>query len=69
MECNEHNDNQIVEFGVINDENEETNIEPIDIKLWEEKTTRRRNEQLKISKIEVNRVVQEVNDSLERKGG
>ena len=69
MECNEQNDNQIVEFGVINDENEETNIEPIDIKLWEERTTRRRNEQLKISKIEVNRVVQEVNDSLERKGG
>ena len=69
MECNEQNDNQIVEFGVINDENEETNIEPIDIKLWEERTTRRRNEQLKISKIEVNRVVQEVNDSLDRKGG
>ena len=69
MECNEQNDNQIVEFGVINDENEEISIEPIDIKLWEERTTRRRNDQLKLSKIEVNRVVQEVNDSLNRKRG
>ena len=69
MECNEQNDNQIVEFGVINDENEEISIEPIDIKLWEERTTRRRNDQLKLSKIEVDRVIQEVNDSLNRKRG
>merc|ERR1719483_168253 len=58
--CDKNNDDQIVEVGVRNTENNETNLTPIDMELWKERMDRTRQQEMKLAKIEVDKVLEEI---------
>jgi len=58
--CDKSYDDQIVEFGVVNTINEKQQLGPININLWTERMARTRQEEMKLAKIEVDKVLKEI---------
>eukprot|EP00092_Neocalanus_flemingeri_P005814 GFUD01006258.1.p1 GENE.GFUD01006258.1~~GFUD01006258.1.p1 ORF type:complete len:628 (-),score=188.16 GFUD01006258.1:577-2460(-) len=58
--CDKKNDDQIVEVGVATTELNETKISPIDMELWKERMDRTRQEEMKLAKVEVDKVLNEI---------
>jgi len=58
--CDRKNDDQIVEVGVTTTEGNETKLAPIDLEVWKERMDRTRQEELKLAKVEVDKVLKEI---------
>ena len=60
--CDKNYDDQIVEFGVVNDVGEKKELGPIDLELWKTRMDRTKQEEMKLAKIEVDRVLKEIDE-------
>ena len=58
--CDKNYDDQIVEFGVVTTEKEEKKLSPLDLELWTQRMDRTRKEEMKLAKIEVDKVMEEI---------
>ena len=66
--CDKDYDDQIVEFGVITTVEERRQLGPIDLKLWIERMDKTRQKEMNLAKIEVEKVLKEIDD-YNRTGG
>jgi len=60
--CDKNYDDQIVEFGVVNVVNDKKELGPIDLELWKARMDRTRQEEMKLAKIEVDKVLKEIDE-------
>jgi len=60
--CDKNYDDQIVEFGVVHNVDNKKELGPIDLELWKARMDRTRQAEMKLAKIEVDKVLKEIDE-------
>ena len=60
--CDKNYDDQIVEFGVAVTRGNDTKLAPIDMEMWKQRMDRTREEEMKLAKLEIDKVLKEIEE-------